>query len=404
MILSICIPTRNRQFYCTDAVRHMLATQSTDFEVVIADNSDNPEDLPTRLKDNGLINDPRLKLLPSASGTVYSMRENWERAYSATEGEWVGFIGDDDYVDPKATVFLEKINKSYSNVDYVRWDRPLFDWPDNRTQFTTIKISLINEIRKLNPQKTQSAILSLNDGQSNVDGFSPYHAFTKRKLIDKVVSSQGGRYFFHPMVDYVTGYKQAFLSEGAIYSFRPFSVVGASKPSNSASVRNIDALSRSLNIFLYECTKEDHDWLLYRYYKKFFDLHKTVPGLGASIFLSLLDFLETTDKLILSDRSPVGLIKIIEKECEAFYDERNFNKSVEINSIFLKDFISENNLRLFNPKFREKPREKVFIGLLDNYLYVANDFTNAQSAGELYMQLEKMLCPIDRLGISQRVG
>jgi hypothetical protein len=382
----------------------MLATQSTDFEVVIADNSDNPEDLPTRLKDNGLINDPRLKLLPSASGTVYSMRENWERAYSATEGEWVGFIGDDDYVDPKATVFLEKINKSYSNVDYVRWDRPLFDWPDNRTQFTTIKISLINEIRKLNPQKTQSAILSLNDGQSNVDGFSPYHAFTKRKLIDKVVSSQGGRYFFHPMVDYVTGYKQAFLSEGAIYSFRPFSVVGASKPSNSASVRNIDALSRSLNIFLYECTKEDHDWLLYRYYKKFFDLHKTVPGLGASIFLSLLDFLETTDKLILSDRSPVGLIKIIEKECEAFYDERNFNKSVEINSIFLKDFISENNLRLFNPKFREKPREKVFIGLLDNYLYVANDFTNAQSAGELYMQLEKMLCPIDRLGISQRVG
>jgi glycosyltransferase involved in cell wall biosynthesis len=404
MILSICIPTRNRQFYCTDAVRHMLATQSKDFEVVIADNSDNPEDLPTRLRDNGLINDPRLKLLPSASDKVYSMRENWERAHSATEGEWVGFIGDDDYLDPKATVFLEKINKSYSNVDYIRWDRPLFDWPDNRTQFTTIKISLINEIRKLNPQKTQSAILSLNDGQSNVDGFSPYHAFTKRKLIDKVVSSQGGRYFFHPMVDYVTGYKQAFLSEGAIYSFRPFSVVGASKPSNSASVRNIDSLSRSLNIFLYECTKEDHDWLLYRYYKKFFDLHKTVPGLGASIFLSLLDFLETTDKLILSDRSPVGLIKIIEKECEAFYDERNFNKSVEINSIFLKDFISENNLRLFNPKFREKPREKVFIGLLDNYLYVANDFTNAQSAGELYMQLEKMLCPIDRLGISQRVG
>ena len=230
MILSICIPTRNRQSYCLSAVKHMLANNGEDFEVVVADNSDSRENLPALLKEHGLVNDPRLKLLPSSENKVYSMRENWERAWVATEGQWVGFIGDDDYVDPKATVLLEKISKSYSNVDYVRWDRPLFDWPDNRSQFTTIKIPLINELRKLSPEKTQNSILSLNDGQSNVDGFSPYHAFTRRKLIDEVVKSQGGKYFAHPMVEYVTGYKQAFMSEGAIYSFRPLSVVGASKP------------------------------------------------------------------------------------------------------------------------------------------------------------------------------
>ena len=381
----------------------MLANDGGDFEVVVADNSDSPEYLPSLLRDHGLDNDPRLKLLPSSAGRVYSMRENWERAWLATEGEWIGYIGDDDYVDPKATVLLKKINPSYSTVDYVRWDRPVFDWPDNRSQFTTIKISLINEIRKLSPQKTQISILNMNGGQSHVDGFSPYHAFTRRKLIDKVVKSQGGKYFAHPMVDYVTGYKQAFMSEAAIYSFRPLSVVGASKPSNSAAVRDADAALKAVDKFLREAQEDERSFLLFRYYNQFYERHRQAPGIAASIFLSLLDFLDSTENLNLSNDSPINLIKLVAKECEDHHDQRHFQMSVDANRLFLADFISQDNLKMFNPEFRMKPKEKVYIGLHENYLYVANDFTNARSAGEFYSEMEKMICPIERLGVNSKI-
>ena len=95
--LTICIPTRNRQIYAMDAVRHMLASSRQDFEILLGDNSDDASvlaDFAAELKDS------RLRLLSPESKPL-SMRSNWERMPEQARGEWVSFIGDDDYLDPE---------------------------------------------------------------------------------------------------------------------------------------------------------------------------------------------------------------------------------------------------------------------------------------------------------------
>ena len=39
-LLSIVIPTRNREFYCIQAIKHILSFENKDFELVIQDNSE----------------------------------------------------------------------------------------------------------------------------------------------------------------------------------------------------------------------------------------------------------------------------------------------------------------------------------------------------------------------------
>jgi GT2 family glycosyltransferase len=83
--LTICIPTRNRQSYCIEALKAIAEAPETDFEVIVADNSDDPAILDdffrTQLKDD------RFRLLPPQQ-TVLSMVDNWERtmAKSAAGG------------------------------------------------------------------------------------------------------------------------------------------------------------------------------------------------------------------------------------------------------------------------------------------------------------------------------
>ena len=58
--LTICIPTRNRQIYAMDAMRHMLASKRDDFEILIGDNSDDAAPLAGFVEEQ---NDSRLRLL-----------------------------------------------------------------------------------------------------------------------------------------------------------------------------------------------------------------------------------------------------------------------------------------------------------------------------------------------------
>ena len=106
--LSICIPTRNRQIYAMDAVTHLLQSERQEFEVLVADNSDDAEILATFCNS---INDPRLKLLPPQDAPL-SMLDNWERMIPETAGKWISIIGDDDYLDPDSARFSAWPEKS----------------------------------------------------------------------------------------------------------------------------------------------------------------------------------------------------------------------------------------------------------------------------------------------------
>ncbi|MBK9533325.1 MAG: glycosyltransferase [Chitinophagaceae bacterium] len=95
-LLSIVIPTKNRQFTCLYAIESALLINNDDFEVVVQDCSDT-NILKKQIHDKFGM-DPRIKYFYLSE--KLSMTENWNRAFSNTKGEYICAIGDDDAVLP----------------------------------------------------------------------------------------------------------------------------------------------------------------------------------------------------------------------------------------------------------------------------------------------------------------
>lgn len=92
-LLSVVIPTRNRFAYVGAAIRSVLGNPSPVLRLVVEDNSDDNqlEEWVARLAP-----DPRLQYRHMR--VPVSMVENYDRAMSRVDSEYVCFIGDDDSV------------------------------------------------------------------------------------------------------------------------------------------------------------------------------------------------------------------------------------------------------------------------------------------------------------------
>jgi glycosyltransferase involved in cell wall biosynthesis len=122
-ILSIVIPTRNRQIYARYAIEAILSFQSEEFELIIHDNSDN-NDLELAAIENRA--DSRLRYFYVSSRL--SMVENFKLALEQAKGDYVCSIGDDDIVNAEI-INVCKWAKSNS-LDAVIDDWPImYYWP-----------------------------------------------------------------------------------------------------------------------------------------------------------------------------------------------------------------------------------------------------------------------------------
>src|ERR1035441_6239024 len=95
-LLSIIIPTYNRQEYAASAIRCTLEIPSNDIEIVVQDCSD--DDLLSSMIVPELL-DKRLSY--RYDRPPVNMTENWNRAITLARGEYVCLIGDDDGVNPE---------------------------------------------------------------------------------------------------------------------------------------------------------------------------------------------------------------------------------------------------------------------------------------------------------------
>jgi hypothetical protein len=105
--------------------------KTDDFEVIVADNSDDPGAAWPSIWASS-FQDDRFRLIPPAP-SVLSMVDNWERAVGREpKGRWISVIGDDDYVDPRLAEHDPALRGLYRDVDAISWERMTFQWPDNR--------------------------------------------------------------------------------------------------------------------------------------------------------------------------------------------------------------------------------------------------------------------------------
>jgi len=109
--ISIIIPVYNVEKYIEKCIDSVLAQTFTDFECILI-NDGSPDNSPA-ICDEYAKKDKRIKVIHKKNGGVSSARN---AGLDIAQGEWVGFIDSDDWVDEKFLEFLYG-NAVKHNVD-----------------------------------------------------------------------------------------------------------------------------------------------------------------------------------------------------------------------------------------------------------------------------------------------
>lgn len=156
-LLSIVIPTRNRQFYCIKAIENILSYKNDNFELCIQDNSDN-NDIENYIQE--FISDCRLvyKYVATPLASIFNIND----AIDLAHGKYVLLIGDDDTILPNIFEVISWVdNMGYDSVcpmNFVSFfwpgardnkDGGLVDIPQyrNKTKFIDVSANLANLFR-----------------------------------------------------------------------------------------------------------------------------------------------------------------------------------------------------------------------------------------------------------------
>jgi hypothetical protein len=245
--LTICLPTRNRQSYCIETIKALAGGSGQDFEVIVADNSDDPAPLASFLTHD--LKDSRFRLIAPAQ-SVLSMVDNWERAVEQALGRWITVIGDDDYIDTRVTGLIRKYEVLYRDVDSISWERMTFQWPDNRPVSTLASIPMTSGSSVLPKAKLGDWLFRWSEGKRRPSvGIGIYHGAVRKSLMDRIKAAYGGRYFEHPIVDWDNTCKVVAQAKTLVHCERPFSVLGACLASNSAASQSRKVMMQRLDAF-----------------------------------------------------------------------------------------------------------------------------------------------------------
>lgn len=250
--LTICLPTRNRQAYCIKTIEAMAEAEGDDFEVLVADNSDDPAPLADFFATT--FKDKRFRLIPPAPA-VLSMVDNWERLLEQADGRWISVIGDDDFIDTRVTGLLRRLEVLHRGVDSINWDCMSFQWPDNRPIPTLASIPMTSGIKVRSKKLLCDRLFRWSEGKRRpAVGVGIYHGAVRKSLMERIKAAYGGRYFEHPIVDWDNTCKVVEQANLLLHCERPFSVLGACLASNSAANQSRDVMKQRLDTFGLEST------------------------------------------------------------------------------------------------------------------------------------------------------
>lgn len=192
ILLSVAIPTKNRQYYCIEVIKHILSYDNQNFELVIQDNSDDRtiEDFVST------IDDKRLKYV--YTDEAISSVQNMSRSIEITSGEYVCMIGDDDTILP--TIFEYAKFMKDNDIDSISPGFiPEYFWPNTETGNTgalkIIKTRFSSEYQQIEPLKRLEKLFK--NGIVNYSSYNlprVYHGLIKKDVLDKIYN-QVGVYF-----------------------------------------------------------------------------------------------------------------------------------------------------------------------------------------------------------------
>lgn len=193
-LLSVVIPTKNRQKYCIEAVRQIISLDLERTQIVIQDNSDE-DSLKAFLEG---LNCDNVKYNFHA-GTL-SFIDNFNEGVELAEGEYICMIGDDDGVLPNI-IDVVKMAKNHGYDAVVPGLNAVYFWP---TEHSIVKDGengylclsyLYNHHRNIDCKKGLSCLMKqAGQDYQKTDVPRLYHGIVNRECVH-AVKTEIGTYF-----------------------------------------------------------------------------------------------------------------------------------------------------------------------------------------------------------------
>ncbi|MBB4063937.1 glycosyltransferase family 2 protein [Gellertiella hungarica] len=391
-ILSICVPSRNRQVYFQQTIDGLRLSPRTDVQFVFADNSDDPSVMNEYMRD--LVGDPRIVYLPSPEKTL-SMVDNWERTMEVATGEYVVFIGDDDFVDPELAEFIRRVLEYNPGVEAFGWRAIGYTWPYPGRGSFSVPVPYDSSIVKIEQAELFKRMFGWHDSRHvPTSGFSIYHHAISRRLLERIKLLYGGKYFEHPVVDYDNAFKVICLGSKFVATSRPFGIMGSCPASNSFSVGKLEDLRRKMATFAEEAGQDFENDPLFREFP-------FVPAQGTTATIGVAQHWFKSKYNISFENWGENFAKACAMDCQFYFDRDAFDAAT---AGYRKSFeLWENGryLKHFNPVFdeaRSQGKNIVPAGFTDTGVIIDQELPVKNSA-EMYAVVNAMCPPIDMLDI-----
>ncbi|MDP2178683.1 glycosyltransferase family 2 protein [Methylicorpusculum sp.] len=249
---TVIIPTRDRAETLESTIRTCLRQTYENFEIIVSDNfsNDNTKEIVEK------FHDPRIRYINP--GYRLSMSGNFEFALGHVQDGFVMFIGSDDGIMPDAIKYVDSIVKKYK-VDAVSCQQATYVWPnfpDKTIAGRLVFGGIRNDIEIRSSNEWISKVLSFESFYC-FDLPNLYCGFVHKRIIDKAY--QDGRYFRSITPDAYSAFATAIFVENYAFSFRPFSIAGASMKSNGASSLHQSGDGKESNKFYAENDIDFHE-------------------------------------------------------------------------------------------------------------------------------------------------
>lgn len=190
-LISIIIPTRNRQYYAEKTIRQ-ISTISTELEIVIQDNSDD-DSLRDAIAD--LISSGTVKYEYESKPIPFS--ENYDRAASRVKSKYLCAIGDDDAILPNIVSCAKWMEEK--GIDAVKPAKTLlYCHPGNINRKLSACVRSYQYTGNYRFSNPEAALVELlNAGGCNYlskDLVGSYHGLVNMDLMNKVKEKTGKYY------------------------------------------------------------------------------------------------------------------------------------------------------------------------------------------------------------------
>jgi len=232
-LVSIVIPTKNRQYYCLAAVKQILSLNESKIQICVQDNSDSD----FLGKELAALNTSNIVYHYHAG--VLSFVDNFSEAISLASGNFVCMIGDDDGVLPNIIDAANYAQKH--NLDgIIPGLNSVYFWPSPNPirkggEHGVLIINTIKDFKeKVNPQKAMVSLLKNGAlDYASYDLPRVYHGLVKKCIFDRIVT-RTGKLFDGLTPDIYMAGALSFMCTNVIRTQYPITVSGICPTSGSA--------------------------------------------------------------------------------------------------------------------------------------------------------------------------